>query len=204
MKAKETNSTSANKLDALIWSGLKKGDANALGKLYNIYIDTLILYGLKICNDKNKVMDAIHDLFVDLFKYRSKLSDTDNVEYYLIASLKRKLCKQERVKEVPLQSESIFSEVYSKKNYAKSPEDAIILSETLKERSTKLLKAFETLTKTQRRGLKLRFKENCSYEEIANILDISVASARTTIYRAVKSLRQYPFFLLVIFRIIFF
>ena len=198
MKAKETNSKSANKLDALIWSGLKKGDTNALGELYNIYIDSLILYGLKICNDKNKVMDAIHDLFVDLYKYRAKLSDTDNVEYYLKVSLKRKLFKPERVKETPLQSETAFSEVYSQKNYTESHEETIILSETLKERSVLLLKALENLTKTQRKGL------NCSYEEIANILGISVASARTTIYRAVKSLRQHPFLLLILFQIIFY
>ena len=149
-------------------------------------------------------MDAIHDLFVDLYKYRAKLSDTDNVEYYLKVSLKRKLFKPERVKETPLQSETAFSEVYSQKNYTESHEETIILSETLKERSVLLLKALENLTKTQRKGLKLRFNENCSYEEIANILGISVASARTTIYRAVKSLRQHPFLLLILFQIIFY
>ncbi len=202
MKAKEKEFP--NKLNSLVWAALKRGDTNALGEIYNIYIDVLIYYGLKICNDKDKVMDGIHDLFVDLYKYQTKLSDTNNIEYYLKAALKHKLYKLQIVKETPLEADTLLTHSYAKGNYTESQEEKIIFSETEKERSIKLLKAFETLTKSQIKGLKLRYNQNLSYEEIAQILNISVASARTTIYRAIKSLRQHPFSLLILFQIIFY
>lgn len=204
MKSKENKSGCVSKLDATIWANLKKGDVNALGELYNIFIDELIQHGLKFSGDKNKVMDSIHDLFIDLYKYRTKLSDVDSVEYYLKTSLKRKLFKLKSVKEIPMQSDILIANIHSKKNYTESHEENIIFAEIIKEKSAKLLKAFESLTKNQRASLNLRFNQNYSYEEIAQTLDISVGSARTSIYRAVKSLKQYMFLVLLLAKFIFF
>jgi len=47
-----------------------------------------------------------------------------------------------------------------------------------------------SLTAHQREGLNLKFVHNLTYAEIAEILGISIESARTSIYRALKTLRN--------------
>lgn len=202
MKADENTSNSPKNIP-LIWSNLKKGDSEALGILYDLYIDELVSYGMSFANDKSQVLDSIHDLFVDLYKYRSKLVDTDNVKYYLLKSLKRKIFKNNKRKELPFISELSGLNTYFLDNHTKSIEEKILFSEAVKERSLRLIKALNSLTKKQREGLSLRYGQDRSYEEIAQILGISVASARTSIYRAIKLLREHHIILLISFNFIF-
>ncbi|MEO9513510.1 MAG: sigma-70 family RNA polymerase sigma factor [Flavobacteriaceae bacterium] len=172
-----------------VWENLKAGDENALGELYNIYIDTLFAYGLNFSQDRGYVMDCIHDLFVDLHKYRKSLSTTDNIKYYLFKSLKRKINKKYHRKIIPVSMDYQFSVNAKLKNYTCSHEEDIINGERVSEKSIKLSNALNTLTKKQRKGLFLRFNQQRTYEEIAEIMGVSVQTARTTIYRALKTLR---------------
>ena len=134
-------------------------------------------------------MDCIHDLFVDLYKYRKKLSKTDSVKYYLFKSLKRKINKKYHRKIIPVAMDFDFPITTTQKSYTKSHEEEIIKGERISEKNVKLSNALSTLTKKQRKGLYLRFNQQRSYEEISEIMGVSVQTARTTIYRALKSLR---------------
>ena len=189
-KSHEDNLFVLKNSEISIWEGLKKGDENALGTLYNLYVDTLFAYGVNFSQDRGFVMDCIHDLFVDLHKYRKSLSSTVNVKYYLFKSLKRKINRKYQRKTFPVSMEYQFTMNETLKNYIRSPEEMIIDSERSSEKTNKLARALETLTKKQRKGLFLRFNQQNSYEEIADIMGISVQSARTTVYRALKTLRQ--------------
>ena len=142
----ETEHTKSLKL----WAKLQEGNLESLGVLYDIYIDELFLYGLQFSKDKNVVMDSIHDLFLNLYKFQNCV------------------------------------------------EEGIIANEWEVERSQKLKLALKALSKRQRKGLKLRFTENNSYEEIAERMNVSVPSSRTIIYRAIKTLRkEMQYFILV-------
>ena len=71
-----------------------------------------------------------------------------------------------------------------------SHEDTIIANETEEGSRSLLNKAMEGLSNHQREGLSLKFEHERSYTEIAQIMEISVESARTLIYRALKELRK--------------
>lgn len=172
-----------------VWESLKAGDENALGELYNTYVDALFSYGVNFSNDRGYVMDCIHDLFVDLHKYRKSLSNTDNIKYYLFKSLKRKISKKYHSKVIPVSMEYQYTVNANLRNYTNSHEEDIINGERRSEKSVMLSNALNTLTKKQRKGLFLRFNQQRTYEEIAEIMGVSVQSARTTIYRALKTLR---------------
>jgi len=184
------NLENRKKLETLLWGELKDGDISALGKLYDQYIDMLFSYGMQLSNNKDHVMNCIHDLFIDLYKYRTKLAKTDNVKYYLFKSLKRKIYKKVNTKLVLTKDN--FTTVNTTKTgiYSKSYEEDIIASEHVSERSIKLAEAMNSLTERQREALFLRFNEDRPYEEIAELLNVSVQTSRTTIYRAIKSLRN--------------
>lgn len=159
----------------------------ALGKLYDLYVDSLFTYGLHTSNDKEYVMDCIHDLFLDLYKYRSKIATTENVEYYLFKALKRKINRKYRSKLITTADISYFIKNQSIPSF----EEDMISKQHNTEKINKLKTAFQLLTKRQKKGITLRYTENKPYEEIAEILNVSVASSRTIIYRGIKVLRQH-------------
>ncbi len=188
---KKYNLDNRKKLDTHLWGELKDGNITALGEIYDRYIDILFSYGMQLTNNKDHVMDCIQDLFIDLYKYKSKLAKTDNVKYYLFKSLKRKIYKKVNSKLVFIKDGDLSNvTVINKGNYSKSFEENVIASEYASERSIKLAEALNTLTERQKKALFLRFNEDRPYEEIAKLLNVSVQTSRTTIYRAIKALRM--------------
>lgn len=143
-------------------------------------------------------MDCIHDLFFELYKYRTKLAMTDNVKSYLLKSLLRKINKRYSEKILPVQIHSPMAINNIETNHTASFEEDTIHSETSAEISAKLLSALESLTKKQKKGLFLKFDQGRSYEEIAEIMNTSIPTARTNIYRAIKMLRNQPFALFIL------
>lgn len=179
-----------NNIEIAIWDKLRTGDIEALGDLYDLFIDTLFSYGIQFSPDKHYVMDCIHDLFLDLHKYKNNLSPSNNVKYYLFRSLKNKILKKDKTKLLYLTNE-ITSKKNDDINYSESFEEKIIAKELLEYNTLKLSKAITFLTKKQRRTLLLRFTEEKDYEEIAQIMEVTVETSRTIIYRAIKELKKH-------------
>jgi len=174
--------------DDNLWRRFKEGSDQAFYLLYDQYADNLYKYGCHFSRDKSFIKDCIHDLFLDLYKYRKKLTETDSVQFYLFRSLRR-IIHKEQVKVIPI----VYDEMISSPNdnAGISCEDSIIALETEAENHWALGDAMKTLTNRQREGLALKFEHGHTYPEIAEIMDISVESARTMIYRALKELRKY-------------
>lgn len=170
----------------ILWAKLKEGDVSALGDLYDIYADELFAYGLQFTADKSQVLDAIHDLYVNLYKYRENLAATDNVAYYLFRALKNNILTTEK-KSRNLVGSNFANDFICSDG---SVEERICEVEFENERAYKLAKAITTLSKKQRKALFLRFTEERSYEDIAAIMKVSIPTSRTLIYRAVKTLRK--------------
>lgn len=176
-------------MDALLWKELKKGSTVALGSIYDLYVEELMLFGCKIVSDTEIVEDAIHDLFLDIYKYHNNLSETSNIKFYLLASLKNRILKSPQYKEQQYQT----SFEVNKEGFVEptnSIEEIFIETELRNENTAKVFKALETLPKKQREGVRLKFIHNKTYEEIAEIMNVKVETCRTIVYRGVKSLRE--------------
>lgn len=172
----------------LLWKRLKKGDQAALGELYDLYADELYSFGMAQVHDKTRVMDAIHDLFVDLYKYRSNLSTPTNPKLYLFRALKRKIFrKPSSGKQVSLENSQEIISLSSTSSF----EEELIEAEYSHERKEKLRLAFTFLTLRQQKALHLKFTQNLEYNEIASTLNISIATCRTLVYRALSVLRKH-------------
>ncbi len=173
--------------DYYLWKSFKEGKDDAFYRLYDQYADALYNFGMHFSRDKGFIQDCIHDLFLDLYKYRDRLSETDNIQFYLLRSLRR-IIHKEQVKIIPI----VYDEVSSSSidNQVLAFEDLLIAEETKIENQQMLKEAMKTLTDRQREGLSLKFEHNLSYPEIAKILGMTVESTRTSIYRALKLLRK--------------
>lgn len=175
------------KNDFYIWKSFIAGSDDSFYQLYEKYFDVLYQFGIQFSKDKEFIKDCIHDLFLDLYKYRSNLSETDNIKFYLLRSFRRKI-HSEKLKIQPFLYDYNLPDFTQ--NQVSSFEDTLISSENKKENIQMLNEAMKRLTDRQREGLSLKFVQNLSYPEIAEMLDVSVESARTSIYRSLKILRQ--------------
>jgi RNA polymerase sigma factor (sigma-70 family) len=171
--------------DSLLWNDFKKGNHEAFHAVYKNHVQTLYKYGCNFTQDKALVKDCIHDVFIDLVKYRSALGATNNIKLYLFKSLKRKIVKSlyKRKRFKALEKEDIAF------RYDASAEDEIVEDISTQTRSKKLIAAMAFLSPRQREAIYLKFVSNLSYEEISILLEINYQSARNLIFRGVEKLR---------------
>lgn len=172
-----------------LWERFTLGDQSAFGSLYDQYSDVLYSFGLRYTSDKELIKDCIHDLFIDLHHYRSGLAKEVNVKFYLLKSLRRKLNNAHR-------KASVFSlqgwnsdETLPISTFTFSIEHEMIMDENQRDILHALALEINQLPDRQREILYLKFNHDLDYEEIAAIMQISVPTCRTFIYRALKQLR---------------
>ncbi|SDK12076.1 RNA polymerase sigma factor, sigma-70 family [Pedobacter sp. ok626] len=171
--------------DRDLWTSFINGDDNALNLLYKQFVDVLYAFGLRFTDDTDLVKDGIQDLFVDLYKYRKTLASEVNVKSYLFTSLKRKIC-------LVLKKNAAAVNHSFELPFLLSPsiEDQITNDEYEAELLLKLNKQLALLPDRQKEALYLRYNSELEYEEIAEIMDVSLATCRTLVYRGVKQLRE--------------
>lgn len=164
------------------------GDHKAFSELYDQYADVLYAFGRRYTPDHDLVKDCIHDLFIDLHSYRQSLAPNANVKFYLLKSFRRKLHAAHR-KATVLFDRWGSDESFGMNAFAFSIEHDMIVDEKQREILQQLAAEINLLPDRQREILYLRFNEDLDYEEIASIMQISVPTCRTFIYRALKQLR---------------
>lgn len=176
---KEVNS------DYLLWKRVKAGETQAFHELYMQFADVLFSFGSIYSKDQEFVKDCIHDLFFDLYKYRKNLADNDHIRNYLFKSLKRKIQSPQSGK-LKLVFTNTFQEENEQKQSLSESEDIENQEENIKN----IRNAMGKLSDRQQEALNLRFQVGLPYTEVARILDISVESVRTLVYRSVKTIRE--------------
>ena len=100
----------------------------------------------------------------------------------------RRIIHREQTKVIPLFYDEMSYTLND--NSDLSYEDYLIAGETEAEDHKVLFDAVKKLSNRQREALSLKFEHDRPYSEIAEIMSISVESARTIIYRALKELRK--------------
>lgn len=173
--------------DIDVWSSFKMGDDRSLSFIYEEYAPRLYHYGVKFTSDVTIIEDSIQDLFSNLIKLRHNLGDTDNILFYLLKSFKRILLKR-------LQKDKHHDVGTDPGEYAFdmtfSIEHDIIVEEIESEKLAMVRNALKSLTNRQKEAIYLRFAKDLAYEEIADIMNISVEACRNLIYTAIKSLKS--------------
>lgn len=179
--------------DVVLWSMLKQGDRKSLSMLYERYVNCLYNYASKVCKDKDLVEDCIQDVFIALWKYHKNLSSTTSVRYYLYRALRRRLFKSAGDAGWAVHDGVNWDDVENLID--PSPEEVLMTIESVDERTLRLRKYLHNLSPRQYEAIVLRFYEEFTYEEIAEIMQVNPQSIRNLIHRGLLQLRQYAQFL---------
>lgn len=171
-----------------IWEKFRLGDKEAFAEIYNTFIDDLFRYGTKLCSDEELVKDAIQEIFLDLYLNRKdKKVFVSGLKFYLVLGLKRNLVRKiQRGRKS--ESRKIMETDFFDAEY--SFEEKIISEEDSAEKNDKVNLAISQLPSKQKEAIYLRYNQSLEYEQISEMLGISVESVRKQVYRAIKSIRS--------------
>jgi len=173
--------------DTELWQLLKQGNEKALAVLMDRYYSQLYYYGLRLSGDEEFTEDCLQELFVDLWLKRNSLGEVALIKPYLLKALRRRLLRKGSLaKKTDLLSEEeyLFALVLS-------PEDLIIAAQHAQTTHQNLEEALNQLPPRQKEAIYLRFYENLSYEEIAQIMTVTVPYLYELIHKATRSLRKF-------------
>lgn len=174
--------------DSRIWDEFREGNSSAFEIIYERHINMLANYGRRICVDDYMVKDAIHDMFIDLWRNKANLGATESIKYYLMRSYRRNLVKKIIAgKKLETHSDSFESHIG---DFELSHDISIIKAEIEKENLSQLNNSLEELPPRQKEALFLRFYSGLNYTDISKIMDVNQQSAYNMVFRALEVLRE--------------
>ena len=174
-----------NSTDTLLAS-FQAGNMAAFSQLYNLHINVLFNYGLKLTIDKELLKDCIHDIFVKLYTKRDELGTIDNLRSYLFISLKNKLCDELRRR--MYMSDTAVEEVSI--STPTDVEDDYMEEEQRKNEFSLVRRLLDQLSPRQREALTLYYIEEKKYEDICEIMNMNYQSVRNLMHRGLTKLRS--------------
>ena len=171
--------------DTLLAS-FQAGNMAAFSQLYNLHINVLFNYGLKLTIDKELLKDCIHDIFVKLYTKKDELGTIDNLRSYLFISLKNKLCDELRRR--MYMSDTAVEEVSI--STLTDVEDDYMEEEQRKNEFSLVRRLLDQLSPRQREALTLYYIEEKKYEDICEIMNMNYQSVRNLMHRGLTKLRS--------------
>lgn len=169
------------------WKALKQGKKEALEQIYSEHAAALLKYGNKFSRDAQLVEDCVQDLFIELWKNRTGLSDTNSIAKYLFVSLRRKVIRQIERGKKHLSSEEPQEYQFE---VVLSIDESIIEKEVNAAMANALKGALDDLSSRQKEIIYLKYFNGMDNQSICEIMDINYQSVRNLLSRTLKSLKN--------------
>jgi RNA polymerase sigma-70 factor, ECF subfamily len=168
---------------------ISRGDTAALEKLIERH-QTLVLGTVaRMLGSNSEVDDIAQQVFVRVWKSAGRYVPRAKFTTWLLKITRNlvfnELRRSKRHAHVPMQTEPEGEDIPIKDETAQAP-DASLLEAELQEA---IENAIKELPESQRMAVILRRYEDLSYEEIAEVLDLSVPAIKSLLFRARTELR---------------
>ena len=163
------------------------GNDKAYAELYDMYIQMLFNYGMKLTNDVELLKDCIHDVFVKVYMKRSERGTINNFCSYLIISLKNRLLDEFRRQTFTTPNEV---EEYEYRHAKEDVELDYLNNEFKLLQSEQVSQLMQNLTRRQRQAITLYYLEERKYDEICSIMQMNYHSVRNLMHRGMLKLRK--------------
>lgn len=80
-----------SKTDPEIWDLYRNGDQHAYNTLMRRYSKSLIVYGYRICQDRDFAKDCVQEVFLGLWKKREQINAVHAVKAYLFQCVRLRI-----------------------------------------------------------------------------------------------------------------
>jgi RNA polymerase sigma-70 factor (family 1) len=162
---------------------LSKGDAVAYENIYQRYWSILYRHARKMLQNEEEARDVVQDVFVMLWSKQGELNLNASLSAYLYAAVRNKilnLFKRSKVEDNHLDSLKVF--ISNGENIT----DYLVRERNL---SAIIEQEIAALPQRMRQVFELKRKNNLSYKEISEEMNISDLTVKTQMNKAMKVLR---------------
>lgn len=194
-----------------LWNDYQSGDMYALANIMQGYYADLFHWGLRLHGEREFVKDCIQDMFVNLWRMQqssgagskgaagsvstsavsavaASTAAVTNVRSYLLVSLKTRILRELSKKHVTHQS--MLSDEYSF-SVEFSSDLRLIDEEHEIYQVRKLEGILNSLSGRQKELIYLRFYQSLSFEQIAEVMNLSRQSVYNLLQKSLGSLRKH-------------
>lgn len=176
-----------------LWNDYQSGDMYALANIMQGYYSDLFHWGLRLHGEREFVKDCIQDMFVNLWKMQQSggavsTGAVSNVRSYLLVALKTRILRELSKKHVTHQS--MLSDEYSF-SVEFSSDLRLIDEEHEIYQVRKLEGVLNSLSGRQKELIYLRFYQSLSFEQIAEVMNLSRQSVYNLLQKSLGSLRKH-------------
>lgn len=164
----------------LIWQSFVSGNESAFRSLYDHTYPDLYRYGYKLFPDSQGVRDLIQETYLSLWRQRERGNEVRDVWVYLLVSFRNRLIdlkRKDKRRDIP----TIAS--------VESPEVEWLAQENEEYRNQWLKQQLAELPERQREAIRLRYRANMDYPEIAKMLGVSIQVVYNYVNRGIKTIR---------------
>jgi RNA polymerase sigma factor (sigma-70 family) len=166
------------------WKAFLSGRHTAFALLFKSNYNALYQYALRYTRRENLAHECVQQLFYQLWVSRSNISEVSNVKAYLFKSLRSNLQREGKYQQRLLMLES------AEQPLSFSPEEILLEDEADEYRKKVVADVLNVLPQRQREAVYLKYYENLSYQEIADVLNINYQSVVNLVFRAIQRLRE--------------
>lgn len=165
------------------WHFVLQGDARAYASIHGQLHPVLYRYALAMLGNEDVAQDAVQEVFIRIWYKKDTIGLLQNVRAFFFTALRRQALNQLR----GLRSLQILPA--SEPDIEFSPEDILIEQEHVAERQLKISQYLNQLPRRQKEVIYLRFYEELSYTEIAEIMKVNYQSVINLAHKALTQLR---------------
>jgi RNA polymerase sigma-70 factor (ECF subfamily) len=172
----------------------KNGDESAFSQIINRYKNPIINYIFRMLNDHEEAVDLSQETFVRVYFALERYSPEYAFSTYIYRIATNlaisEIRKRKRRKFLSLTG--LFQDEDSENIEFDIPDKAILPDQNVLDQEQKsiITKAITTLPEKYRTALILRDVQDKSYEEVSNILDLSLGTTKSRISRARALLKE--------------
>lgn len=167
-----------------LWQDLLNGQPTALEEIYQQNAPFLAAFGYKMTQNREIVNDAIQDVFINLWQKRTQLPPVQNIRAYLLKSLRNRILRILESRNLSGNGEQPHEAIQD------AYENRLIQEELHAENLHKLHQSIQKLPTRQREVINLRYYQNLTTEEIAEVLNINYQSVSNLLYKGIKGLKN--------------
>ncbi|HUT28215.1 MAG TPA: RNA polymerase sigma factor [Sedimentisphaerales bacterium] len=168
--------------DGRLLKQLRRGDRDALRRIYEKYVDDLLAVAVSLLSDVHTAEDCVHDVFVGFAGAAGSIRIRHNLKGYLLSCVANRA--RDQLRKRPREPNQRLEEA----DYpTTSSEPASRLIDC--EESARLFAALAKLPYEQREVFVLHAQGDMKFREIAGLVGVSTATVQSRYRYAIEKLR---------------